>query len=105
MGEIDESNHPLRSQSQTTPAKKLDRDEGAVVMLPSSSSVRLSLSSSSSVDSSNDIILGPSSSLAIVPVSRKKGEVDSGQHAVEPLLMENPNRFVLFPIQDHDVSD
>jgi len=28
---------------------------------------------------------------------------ESGKHQPEPLLMENPNRFVLFPIQDNEV--
>jgi hypothetical protein len=28
---------------------------------------------------------------------------ESGEYPVEPLLKENPNRFVLFPIQDDEV--
>lgn len=29
---------------------------------------------------------------------------ESGDHYPEPLLIENPGRFVLFPIEDNDVS-
>lgn len=39
-----------------------------------------------------------------VTVSEHKLAELAGQHAVEPLLKENPNRFVLFPIEDNDVS-
>ena len=39
-----------------------------------------------------------------VTVSEHKRAELAGQHAVEPLLKENPNRFVLFPIEDDDVS-
>lgn len=108
MVQIDESNR-LMSKS-ITPAKGLDHKGGAAAVSPSSSSVGPSLSSGSSVDSSDDV-LGPCPSLDIVPASQHKVEktqhkVDEneGRHAVEPLLKENPNRFVLFPIQDNDVS-
>jgi hypothetical protein len=43
------------------------------------------------------------SSLIIAPSEHKIAE-NEGRHAVEPLLKDNPNRFVLFPIQDNDVS-
>ena len=39
-----------------------------------------------------------------VTVSEHKLAELAGHHAVEPLLKENPNRFVLFPIEDNDVS-
>lgn len=38
-----------------------------------------------------------------VTVSEHKRAELAGQHAVEPLLKENPNRFVLFPIEDDDI--
>jgi len=38
-----------------------------------------------------------------VTVSEHKLAELAGQHAVEPLLKENPNRFVLFPIEDNDI--
>jgi ribonucleoside-diphosphate reductase subunit M2 len=34
--------------------------------------------------------------------AHKKAEL-AGHYVPEPLLMENPNRFVLFPIQDNEV--
>ena len=39
-----------------------------------------------------------------VRVSKHKLDELAGRHAEEPLLKENPGRFVLFPIQDNDVS-
>jgi hypothetical protein len=43
------------------------------------------------------------SSVNIAPSEHKIAE-NEGRHAIEPLLKDNPNRFVLFPIQDNDVS-
>ncbi len=40
---------------------------------------------------------------SIVITEHKRAELE-GHHAEEPLLKENPNRFVLFPIQDAEVS-
>lgn len=40
---------------------------------------------------------------SIVITEHKRAELE-GRHAEEPLLKENPNRFVLFPIQDAEVS-
>ncbi len=37
-------------------------------------------------------------------LSKHKLDELAGRHAEEPLLKENPGRFVLFPIQDNDVS-
>jgi hypothetical protein len=66
--------------------------------------------SASSVGSDDDMtsltgVIGTSSrsSLIIAPSEHKIAE-NEGRHAVEPLLKDNPNRFVLFPIQDNDVS-
>ena len=54
-------------------------------------------SSSSSSSNSN------SNSKHIVVSEHKRAELD-GLHDDEPLLKDNPNRFVLFPIQHPDVS-
>jgi hypothetical protein len=40
-----------------------------------------------------------------VQVSEHKLAELAGRHAEEPLLKENPHRYVLFPIQDADVSE
>ena len=58
--------------------------------------------------------ISPSSSVGSCEPSFQRGQVTvsdhklaelAGRHAVEPLLKENPNRFVLFPIEDNEVSD
>ena len=48
--------------------------------------------------------LSSSSRLNTIAPSEHKVAENEGRHAVEPLLKDNPNRFVLFPIQDNDVS-
>jgi hypothetical protein len=44
---------------------------------------------------------------AVVPAAVRKTEhklaEEAGLHLTEPLLVENPHRFVLFPIQDNEV--
>jgi len=93
-----------------TPSKKLaDVENGcnAAVVSPSSSSIGPSVSASSSnssVTSDLDEPLFTSSSVDdIVRVSDHKIAERDGLHAIETLLRENPNRFVLFPIQDNDI--
>ena len=39
-----------------------------------------------------------------IQASKQKLDELAGRNAEEPLLKENPGRFVLFPIQDNDVS-
>ena len=39
-----------------------------------------------------------------VQASKQKLDELAGRHAEEPLLKENPGRFVLFPIMDNEVS-
>jgi hypothetical protein len=46
---------------------------------------------------------GSSLSLQIRKTDHKRAE-EAGWHKEEPLLKENPHRFVLFPIQDNEVS-
>ena len=103
---IDESNR-LTTSEMKTPLKSLVGKKGAAVVVspiaPSpSDSAGSSVSSSSSVSSDDE----PSSSNddKIIPMSEHKLAEMNGLHAEEPLLRENPNRFVLFPIQDNDVS-
>ena len=88
----------LDDNNRTTPKKVL---EEANPISPESSS-DLSISSSNSVCSD----IAPSSSFqrAEVKVSEHKLAEIRGDHAEEPLLKENPNRFVLFPIEDNEVS-
>ena len=59
--------------------------------------------SSSSSSSSGSTPTNDSSSKHIVVSEHKRAELD-GLHDDEPLLKDNPNRFVLFPIQHPDVS-
>ena len=100
-----------------TPSKNLEECEtmmrNASLVSPSGSSSIgptsvFSSSSNSSVTSDLDepLFLTSSSSIAedTPRVSDHKIAERDGLHAIEPLLRENPNRFVLFPIQDNDVS-
>jgi len=67
-----------------------------------SNSENFSLSSNGSIGSDEDATLLKDVK-TIVKTAHKIAE-ESGQHQEEPLLKENPHRFVLFPIQDNDVS-
>lgn len=40
----------------------------------------------------------------VIGKTQHKQQEEAGLHQEEPLLMENPHRFVLFPIQDNEVS-
>jgi len=86
----------LDDNNRTTPAKVL---EEANPISPESSS-DLSISSSNSVCSD----IAPSSfQRAEVRKSEHKLAELRGDHVEEPLLKENPNRFVLFPIEDNEI--
>ena len=91
--QLDENN---RLNSQRTPVKSVKEfrpisptDDDSVV------------SSSSSV--STAVVPSASTRSDPVPISEHKRAELNGEHADEPLLMDNPNRFVLFPIQDNEV--
>jgi hypothetical protein len=88
---LDETNNQTATATAVapTPAKGIKAVNPVSPKSPASDS-----SSSSSVASEIE------SSLVSV---HKIAELE-GRHAEEPLLRENPNRFVLFPIQDADVS-
>ena len=60
-------------------------------------------SSASSVISSSDETVSTNTASMVLMTEHRRQEVE-GKHLSEPLLMENPGRFVLFPIQHHDVS-
>lgn len=46
----------------------------------------------------------PELELPVEPVKVETAPGIKAEEANEPLLQENPNRFVLFPIQHHEVS-
>ena len=80
-----------------TPAKSLATSAAVVSPEPADSP---SVSSGSSVDSLDETNIGSKQ----VQVSKHKLDELAGRHLEEPLLKENPGRFVLFPIQDNEVS-
>ena len=92
---LDQTNRMMKEGSSSTPTKKI-RDEPYCVS-PDCSSV--------SSDDSEPVPPSPSSSaIANVTVSEHKLDELAGRHAEEPLLKENPRRYVLFPIEDAEVS-
>jgi hypothetical protein len=91
---LDESN---RMNVNKTPAKSLATSAAVVSPEPADSP---SVSSGSSVGSLDDTNVVNKQ----VHVSKHKLDELAGRHLEEPLLKENPGRFVLFPIQDNDVS-
>ena len=97
---LDESNRDMTNSK--TPVKSLGKARSPVTP-ESGSSCDLSVSCNSSVSSDGE----PASSSfqrANASVSDHKLAELAGRHAEEPLLKENPHRYVLFPIQDDDVS-
>jgi hypothetical protein len=97
---LDETNHLTSQMAKVTDTPDPKMPPSAIVS-PSARSNGSSVSSASSVSSEEDI----SSSLgkAILQSDHKKAEI-AGRFVPEPLLIENPNRFVLFPIQDNEVN-
>ena len=61
-------------------------------------------SDASSTTSSDEITSYRREEEVALSISEHKLDELAGRHAVEPLLRENPNRFVLFPIEDNEVS-
>jgi len=68
----------------------------------SSSSAAASAASADDDDSDGFDAATKDAVKSIVITEHKRAELE-GHHAEEPLLKENPNRFVLFPIQDTEV--
>jgi hypothetical protein len=97
---LDENN---RMSANKTPAKSLEKGASTAVVSPEpADSPSVTSSSGASVDSlDNDTAANANKQ---VQVSKHKLDELAGRHAEEPLLKENPGRFVLFPIQDNDVS-
>jgi hypothetical protein len=86
-----------------------DRNRGIISKTPTKSFTAanpVSPESDSSVSSSSDneeerLV---ASSMPAVTVSEHKLAELEGRHLEEPLLKENPGRFVLFPIKEEEVS-
>lgn len=99
---LDESNRFMTSE---TAVKVLGNIKSLVVSPeftgPESESYDFSASSDASSTSSDEIAPFHRD---VASISEHKLDELAGRHAVEPLLKENPNRFVLFPIEDNDVS-
>lgn len=96
-GFLDESNmNYFRSKDaaiNNTPTKP----PRAVMVSPGSPS----LSSGSSTGSDSEEF---STDIKKILKSEHKRAEEAGEHFPEPLLVENPGRFVLFPIEDNEVS-
>ena len=80
-----------------TPSKSLAPSVAIVSPEPTDSPSVSSESSGSSLEDAN-------ANGKQLQVSKHKLDELAGRHAEEPLLKENPGRFVLFPIQDNEVS-
>ena len=100
--QLDETNRIVTEMK--TPVKSLDKasspDTPETVL-----SSELSFSSCNSSVSSYDAPESSTFQREEVQVSEHKLAQLAGRHAEEPLLKENPHRYVLFPIQDADVSE
>ena len=93
---LDETNR-MNNSANKTPAKSLVTSDKAAVVSPEPVDSP-SVSSEPSVDSLDE------ANNKQVQVSKHKLDELAGRHLEEPLLKENPGRFVLFPIQDNEVS-
>ena len=92
---LDESN---RLMTKETPVKVLGN-------------VKSLVSPDSTGPESSDYSVSSDSSDEVTPFRREVASISehkldelAGRHSIEPLLKENPNRFVLFPIEDNEVS-
>lgn len=107
---FDRGDFVVMQTTAKTPVKSPEEDQAAVS--PASSideSIGLAPSvSSNEDDNDNNTVENHLSSLKlasndVIEPSEHKIAENEGRHAIEPLLKENPNRFVLFPIQDNDI--
>lgn len=109
---------PVTLQANLTPEKKLQGKQLIPVVSPNASSSTMSSAdslllaeessafSSSSIaatDTDGDSTSSSIPSTTVLMTEHKRAEVEN-RHLPEPLLDENPGRFVLFPIQHADVS-
>ncbi len=88
----------LKVDTTRTPAKEDPAGKHANPISPDNSSSNFADDNS---ESTTDVVL--SNALSTVSVSEHKKDELEGRHVEEPLLKENPNRFVLFPIEDNEV--
>lgn len=95
--QLDDNN---RMHSSRTPIKGKELAQPATPDTLPESPVSSSDLSVSSLDSEDQLV----STTAAVTISEHKLAELEGRHMVEPLLKENPSRFVLFPIEDNEVS-
>mmetsp|Transcript_30651 Transcript_30651/g.74023 ORF Transcript_30651/g.74023 Transcript_30651/m.74023 type:complete len:408 (-) Transcript_30651:192-1415(-) len=95
---LDESNR-LVTNGQT-PVKTLGKASSPITPEQEESS---SFSCSSSVSSDEPVASDLALQRESVSISQHKKDELAGRHAEEPLLKDNPNRFVLFPIEDDDI--
>ena len=103
--QLDDTNR-LTTDSKT-PTKSLIKATRPIPVTPDSDTSpqsELSCFSCNSSISSDDESTSSDFECASVTVSEHKLAELAGKHAEEPLLKENPHRYVLFPIQDADVS-
>lgn len=90
----------LKFSLASTPSKPT----GSVVISPSSPGYTLSDDSSHSDNTSEIDEFDASTVIKRIGKSDHKIAEEQGLHEEEPLLKENPHRFVLFPIEDNEVS-
>lgn len=94
---LDEKNMNYFRPKDATINETPTKPPRAVMVSP----VSPSLSSGSSTGSDSEEF---STDIKKIFKSEHKRAEEAGEHLPEPLLVENPCRFVLFPIQDNDVS-
>jgi hypothetical protein len=100
--------HQLSSLSMTeSQTKDAPSTPGTALITPTKSDFDGDLSFESNEDSSQEEEAGaeaPSSVIQVFEKTDHKLLEERGDFDDEPLLKENPQRFVIFPIQDNDVS-
>ena len=103
---IETPRHEIESPEKMIPSLTL-YDTPETHQSSSSGYTSASFSSSSSVASSENSSVGVkevSAKVGPVMTEHKRQEI-AGEHKPEPLLEENPGRFVLFPIQNPEVRN
>jgi len=95
---------PPTSLLKTTPLTPTKTADDVIIAAPvtpdlSDCSSYASASASSVLEAHDD----DSSSVSVVLMTEHRRDEMEGRHLPEPMLLENPGRFVLFPIQYHDI--
>lgn len=101
---LDEANHQMGGMTlQDVKSPPDSKAITALVSPPTGCSVSSTSSSGSYISEEDTNSVSSSSSIAnMFQSDHKKAEI-AGRHVPEPLLVENPHRFVIFPIQDAEV--